>query len=211
MFKMNKKGFVLVETLIVTVFVATIFTVMYTNFFPMFGEYERREKYDDIDSIYNSYLIKRMFENPNFRGEKESNYFNYKNQITSLHPYAKMFEVDYKNNDDMYNNVNTLCTNFASSQYVDYCTNALYQMKVEKIYLTNYTISYLKNKLKEGVDETEIDTQTQDYIDSLPYFKYKTADDLNYRIIVKYAKEINKESQEYRKVVYSFSTIGVAL
>ena len=56
MFKMNKKGFVLVETLIVTVFVATIFTVMYTNFFPMFGEYERREKYDDIDSIYSSDL-----------------------------------------------------------------------------------------------------------------------------------------------------------
>ena len=60
MFKINKKGFALVETLIVAVFVATIFTIMYANFFPMFGEYERRETYDDVDSIYTTYLIKKM-------------------------------------------------------------------------------------------------------------------------------------------------------
>ena len=31
--KLNKKGFVLAETLIVTVFVMTIFTLLYVNFF----------------------------------------------------------------------------------------------------------------------------------------------------------------------------------
>ena len=59
MFKLNKKGFALVETLIVSVFVATVFTIMYTNFFPMFGEYERRERYDDVDSIYRTFVLKR--------------------------------------------------------------------------------------------------------------------------------------------------------
>ena len=52
MHKLNKKGFALVETLIVSVFVMTIFSLIFTNFFPMMGEYERREGYDDIDSIY---------------------------------------------------------------------------------------------------------------------------------------------------------------
>ena len=58
MLKLNKKGFALVETLIVSVIVMAIFSILYTNFFPMMGEYERREGYDDIDSIYKSYLIK---------------------------------------------------------------------------------------------------------------------------------------------------------
>ena len=61
--KMGNKGFALVETLIVATFVMGIFTLMYTNFFPMMGEYERRERYDDIDSVYNTYLIKKMLEN----------------------------------------------------------------------------------------------------------------------------------------------------
>ena len=49
--KINNKGFVLAETLIVTVFVMTIFTLLYVNFFPLLGEYAKREFYDDIDSV----------------------------------------------------------------------------------------------------------------------------------------------------------------
>ena len=52
--KLNKKGFVLAETLIVTVFVMTIFTLLYVNFFPLLGEYAKREFYDDIDSKYDA-------------------------------------------------------------------------------------------------------------------------------------------------------------
>ena len=56
--KINNKGFALVETLIVSAFVVGIFSVMYANFYPMMGEYEKRENYDDISSIYNDILIK---------------------------------------------------------------------------------------------------------------------------------------------------------
>ena len=56
--KINNKGFALVETLIVSAFVIGIFSVMYANFYPMMGEYEKRENYDDISSIYNANLIK---------------------------------------------------------------------------------------------------------------------------------------------------------
>ena len=47
--KLNKKGFVLAETLVVAVFMATIFTIIYVNFYPLIGEYEKREVYDDVD------------------------------------------------------------------------------------------------------------------------------------------------------------------
>ena len=53
--KKNNKGFVLVETLVVTVFVMAVFSVIYISFYPLAGEYERRESYDDVDSKYGAY------------------------------------------------------------------------------------------------------------------------------------------------------------
>ena len=44
--KINNKGFVLAETLIVTVIILTLFTMIYINFYPLIGEYEKREVYD---------------------------------------------------------------------------------------------------------------------------------------------------------------------
>ena len=60
--KKNNNGFVLVETLVVTVFVMAIFSVIYVNFYPLAGEYERREFYDDVDSKYETYWIKRFIQ-----------------------------------------------------------------------------------------------------------------------------------------------------
>lgn len=56
---LNKKGFTLVETLIVTAFVMTLFLVVYQNMVPLLGEYKKMNSYDDIDSIYVSNLYKQ--------------------------------------------------------------------------------------------------------------------------------------------------------
>ena len=48
----NKSGFILVETLIVGVFIMGIFSLLYTNFFPLIGEYERYKDYDTVESAY---------------------------------------------------------------------------------------------------------------------------------------------------------------
>ena len=58
-FRLNNKGFVLAETLVVAVAITLIFGIVYTNFYPLMGEYERRENYDDIDSKYGTYWIKK--------------------------------------------------------------------------------------------------------------------------------------------------------
>lgn len=62
--KINDKGFVLAETLVVTVFLMTLFAMIYSNFFPLIGEYEKRETYDDVDSKYGVYWLKKMIESP---------------------------------------------------------------------------------------------------------------------------------------------------
>lgn len=60
--KLNSKGFVLAETLVVSVFLITIFTMIYTNFYPVIGEYEKRETYDDVDGKYVAYWVKKLVE-----------------------------------------------------------------------------------------------------------------------------------------------------
>ena len=44
-----------------------IFTMLYNNFYPLIGEYEKRETYNDIDSMYSVYWLKRMIEEPSYQ------------------------------------------------------------------------------------------------------------------------------------------------
>lgn len=60
--KLNNNGFVLIETLIVSVFIMSIFAILYNNFYPLMGEYEKRESYDDIEGKYAAYWIKRIIQ-----------------------------------------------------------------------------------------------------------------------------------------------------
>jgi len=55
---LNKKGFILVETLVVALFVVTIFILVYQNLVPSIGEYEAMNNYDDVDSVYAGNLFK---------------------------------------------------------------------------------------------------------------------------------------------------------
>ena len=74
--KKNNKGFVLVETLVVTVFVAAVFSVIYINFYPLVGEYERRDFYDDLDSKYGAYWIKVFLQDDNYSFSSISTFLN---------------------------------------------------------------------------------------------------------------------------------------
>ena len=64
--KINSSGFVLAETLVVTVFLMVIFGMLYSNFFPLVGEYEKREHYDNVDGKYAVYWLKRMIEDASY-------------------------------------------------------------------------------------------------------------------------------------------------
>lgn len=57
--KKNEKGFVLIELLIVAVFTATLFTLLYTNVIPLIGDYNQRENYDTLEIKYALYDIRK--------------------------------------------------------------------------------------------------------------------------------------------------------
>ncbi len=57
----NKKGFVMTETLVVTVFLVTIFTFVYISIVPLMGVYDDMSyRNSDIDIVYKLYHIRRM-------------------------------------------------------------------------------------------------------------------------------------------------------
>lgn len=64
--KNHPNGFVLAETLVVTVFLMTIFSMIYYYFFPLIGEYEKREVYDSVDDKYSAYWIKKIIEDSEY-------------------------------------------------------------------------------------------------------------------------------------------------
>ena len=71
----NKKGFVLLETLVVTVFALFIFTVLYNSAVPLLGKYEEISYYNDIDTTYALYHLKKLIVRDSFYSTiKSSNY-----------------------------------------------------------------------------------------------------------------------------------------
>lgn len=64
--KLNNKGFILAETLVVSVFLMVLFTMVYSNFYPLIGEYEKRENYDDVDGKYTAYWVKKLVESSSY-------------------------------------------------------------------------------------------------------------------------------------------------
>ena len=59
---MNKKGFVLTETLVVTIFVLLIFTILYNTSVPLLGRYEEISYYDEINVTYDLYQYRKLLE-----------------------------------------------------------------------------------------------------------------------------------------------------
>lgn len=65
---MNKKGFALTETLVVVVFLVSIFTFIYVSIIPLIGKYESAINNDeDIDVVYKLFHIRKVLMSGNYR------------------------------------------------------------------------------------------------------------------------------------------------
>ena len=124
---LNKKGFVLVETLVVTVFVVTLFIFVYRATLPSIGEYQQQNYYDDIDSVYYSNLFKQMI----------TRYANidYIDSYLSSHTYMDVSDCTDTN---LYDN----------NDYCQLIKNKISVKNDDKILLTTYDIKNFKKEVK---------------------------------------------------------------
>lgn len=191
MLKINSKGFVLVETLVVAVFVSAIFSVIYSNFYPIMGEYEKREAYDDIDSKYATFWFKRIIQSDSV------NFTNIQNNITN-----NLYHEFNCSNDIVPSDVTA----------IKICNSLVTRLGVEKMYITNYklgnrTDSTDKNNFKGLVDTNNsnvFSSGLQDYVAYLPtYSKVPSLNGACYRLVVEFHN--TRDGNDY----WTYSTIEI--
>ncbi len=115
----NKKGFVLTETLVVTVFLVTIFTFIYVSIIPLMGKYDDMTyRNSNIDIVYKLYAIREMidkdsnkniilantFKNLGRSDFADSNYYDHLIEYLELNDYLLVIA----------DNINNRLTNFDS-------------------------------------------------------------------------------------------------
>lgn len=124
---LNKKGFILVETLIVTLFVLTLFILVYQNLVPSLGEYERMSSYDDVDSVYATNLFKQSL-------------LRYGNMdyITSYLTNHTYLDISNCNDQKIYKN----------SNYCDKLKKTLSISDNDYIFITDYNIKKFRGEVK---------------------------------------------------------------
>lgn len=185
--KKNNKGFVLVETLVVTVFVMAVFSVIYINFYPLAGEYERREFYDDVDSKYSAYWVKRFIQG--------STYDFYGSggpaDTISSNKYA-VFQ----------------CSDLSSSEEVSFCNKMFNRMNIKQAIITDYDLTEFKQKLQD--DDSLASTLGNNftaYLEYLPNYSFASLNGAEYRVLIEFERHM--DSDENSDIYYTYSNMEI--
>lgn len=172
----------MVETLITTVFVVTILSIIYINFFPLIGEYERREAYDDVDSKYGAFWVKRMIQDSTFDVGK-----GYRIEESPEHSPTPLSTIEL-----YIINCNSLYANNTSEKVM--CDNLWEKLNIKKVFLTRYNITTFKGRMRSDYSDygwpnirKETDTEFKNYIAYLPdYSAFQSYNNAKYRVIVEF-------------------------
>lgn len=101
----NKSGFVLAETLVVTLFVLVVFNVLYNSAIPLVGEYERISHFDDLDVTYELYQFRKIIERDDYYETITNNNYVYDvcnslNEISACDELSHMLGINF-NKDEL--------------------------------------------------------------------------------------------------------------
>lgn len=187
----NKKGFILVETLVVTAFVMTLFIFVYQNLVPFLGEYEKMITYDDIDSIYAANQIKKVI-------VLDGNLEYIDNSLTSN------YYVNISNCDDI--NI------YKDSKYCKKMKGILNITDNDYIFITEYNLNKFRSEVKndEFFDSGKL-SNFRGYINTIPDVdQFYTTDNPNNRLDGKYRLFITRTvTNSDLSTTLKYANIGV--
>ena len=198
--KFSNKGFVLAETIIVAVFMVTIFTVLYSNYYPIMGNFEKREFYDDIDSKYIAFWLKYMIQDTSYASS---------GLPTGSGIYYKPFSCQNIGNSTKQKTCiglvreSGLSTNPYCNGLAGTCAesgNLTYVAYIVKV-VDGQGIINFKNDVNSTSLGSKLSDGFIDYINYLPDYKSKTG----YRLII----ELYDNKVTGRKPIYKYASIEV--
>lgn len=195
--RLTNRGFVMVETLIVAVFVATIFSIIYSNLYPIMAEYEKREVFDDVDGKYGTYWFKKIIQSeqvnftPILEDINNNSYHKFDCNTDILPEYATTKSM-----------CNGLIEKLQVARRDD--TGNVTGTGAPCIYITKFRLTDFQEKAKNEVDTGIFSGSLPEYLNFLPEYKrIKSLNGADYRLIIEYHR--TKDNNDY----YAYSTIEV--
>lgn len=149
--KLNQKGFLMAEAIVVGLFIMTLFTYIYSNLIPLLAKYESREKYEEVSLVYDANLIRNAI----LLDIQRNPYNNTENKI-----FGDLATKDYIYYDEK---SNSICNQMALNDYCSALLSKTY-LNVEAIIATKYKTTDIK---KHTDDFTRA---IADYIDVIPEY-----------------------------------------
>lgn len=185
--KINKKGFALAETLVVSVFVAAIITIVFVNYYPLIGEYEKRENYDDIDGKYASYWVKTIIEDNAIYSS------DFKDNVILTINNNKFYEFSCNNN-------------YFTDDKSELCNNLLNELNIKNVFITDYKIlNPPNNGFKLYISNNDYSKGLKDYVKYLPEYTKTPTSNAKYRVIIEMNR--TKDDNDYN----AYATMEVIL
>mgnify|MGYP001076793021 FL=1 len=165
----NNKGFIFLETIIITVVLTTTLIFLYSNFSKNINDEKRRLYYDDIAYVYKTIFIRNavkstinnaVFEEA-INDDKADNQNSLKNNFVFLFNSESKFCTEYFIDTTDGNKIKCEAKNYRSlyfdNKYISDLNN-IYKFKT-LVYLKNDDISKIKKCINSGIDSFE-DTDT---------------------------------------------------
>lgn len=138
--KINNRGFLLAESLVVSTFVLTILILLYVQFSNLTTNYKNSYNYNNVESIYDLSSVANYL--------KDNNY-NLTTQLSESKPYVIVFE-------------NGSC-NMSAGIVDSFCDNLINKMDAKKIIYTYSDISIIKNYVST-TEDTNINQKMREFI-----------------------------------------------
>ena len=193
----NKKGFVLLETLTVTIFTLIIFTILYTSVVPLLGRYDALSYYNDLDITYDLYYVKKMLlADSNYESISNLDYKNITcgslNDIETCQEYFQALNINPNNGDKLvYLNLSNEDVKNNSSldddikdylKYIDVNGKILLLKKNDYISYLKMTSKFVKDQIIESINNpSDSSCRTKVVEDGITYISgTKECIDFNY-------------------------------
>lgn len=156
--KIDNKGFLLVETLVVSTFVLGVLIILFLQFKTLLINYNHTYDYNTVEGVYNLNAVKTYLnENQNNANSLNSIL------ISSEKPYLIVYDND-----------NNKCNSSLKLENLNYCNDMMGDAGFEKVIYTKSEVSVLKRYMKnEGKEDTDLNESLRNFINRLDDKKSK--------------------------------------
>lgn len=149
--KKKNAGFVLVETLIVSVFIMALFTYLYTKIIPLSGEFEKRQYYDDLDTTYILFQTRKLLKESNFSFPSFQCYtsLDFPSPVKSYlvdSGVNKLCITSYRLGEDVKENLKQTFSERAWQDYIDYLPDFSYKDETYNNFYQGYSRMIIEMK-----------------------------------------------------------------